>query len=499
MKLFPLLAGVALALGLPLATFASAQSPGETQPSDWRRIARQDVLGAYDVYAANHPGMKDPANPGFPAQLARAREEALAIADRAASRADYEEALGTFSAILSDGHAVVFGNTPAGAAEAKPLWPGFIAAWRGSGVFVHSASATSPAPVGAGILACDGLGAPEFLRRRLLTEGFRPAEAGQYWSRTPLAFTATPGAAREQAGSCTFRLPDGQQRTLPLRYEPAPDDLRDRMRRATDGERTPIGLSEPRPGLFLVGMPDFQPDEAGVRAYAALNQALAARRGELKRARAVILDLRYNNGGSSDWSMDIARALWSRGAVDRRMALFESKVRIWWRASPGNIAYMGDMERQIRRDGHGATADGVARTAAGMKAALAKGNPFFVGPRNGSGRSPEPLPPSDFTTPVYVITPGRCASACLDALDTFTRFPNVKRIGAPTAADSTYMEIRTEPLPSGQGIAVIPMKIWMNRPRAAGEIYRPQIEMDSLDWSTATFLDRIEQDLGERR
>ena len=181
------------------------------------------------------------------------------------------------------------------------------------------------------------------------------------------------------------------------------------------------------------------------------------------------------------------------------MALLHSKVRIWWRASPGNVAYMADMERQIRRDGHGEVADSVARTGAKMKAALAKGDPFFVAPSEGGGRSARRMPPSDFTTRVYVITPGRCASACLDALDTFTRFPNVTRIGAPTAADSTYMEVRTEKLPSGQGMAVIPIKAWMNRTRATGEIYRPQIEVDALDWSTATFLDRIEQDLPRRR
>src|SRR4051794_30739395 len=193
MKLFPMLAGAALALGPPSpATPAEPQSA--VQPADWARFAKQDVLGAYDIYAANHPGMKDPTNTGFPAQLARARDEALAIADKAASRADYEEALGTFSSVLGDGHAVVFAKTPLGAAPERPLWPGFVAAWRGKALFVHSAEAGSPAPADAMILACDGLAASDFIRRRLLAVGFRPREAGQYWSRTPFAFIASPGA-----------------------------------------------------------------------------------------------------------------------------------------------------------------------------------------------------------------------------------------------------------------------------------------------------------------
>jgi hypothetical protein len=105
------------------------------------------------------------------------------------------------------------------------------------------------------------------------------------------------------------------------------------------------------------------------------------------------------------------------------------------------------------------------------------------------------VPPSDFRAQGYVITPGRCASACLDAVDTFTRFGNVRLIGAPTSADSTYMEVRSQPLPSGRGVIVIPTKVWLGRPRAGGEIYKPHIVMDALDWSTASFLDRIERDL----
>jgi C-terminal processing protease CtpA/Prc len=53
-------------------------------------------------------------------------------------------------------------------------------------------------------------------------------------------------------------------------------------------------------------MPDFQPDDAGVAAYKALDAELAAKADELRGARAVVLDLRFNQGGSSAWSYRIA-------------------------------------------------------------------------------------------------------------------------------------------------------------------------------------------------
>jgi hypothetical protein len=85
--------------------------------------------------------------------------------------------------------------------------------------------------------------------------------------------------------------------------------------------------------------------------------------------------------------------------------------------------------------------------------------------------------------------------ACLDALDYFTVFPNVKLIGAPSSADSTYMEVRLQPLASGLASVIVPVKMYVGRARAAGQVYTPAIEVDELSWSTQAFLKVIEADL----
>ncbi len=112
-----------------------------------------------------------------------------------------------------------------------------------------------------------------------------------------------------------------------------------------------------------------------------------------------------------------------------------------------------------------------------------------------SAEAPSGPVESDFDVPVYIINWGLCASACLDANDYFKRFDNVKLIGAPTSADSTYMEVRDAALPHGPGRIVIPNKVWVGRKRGWGEIYEPDILMTDTDWSTENFLNRIEQDL----
>ena len=475
-----------LALLTLIAGCGAAHTPA-TAAKTWSARARNDILAAYAAFAENHPGMHDPANASFPAQLAAARDAALKV--NAVDRTGYVEALGVFTAGLEDGHA----QLAARGDEASPTesWPGFVVAWRGEALFVHEAGAASPAPAGARITACNGIPIADFLVQQLRTQSFRPKEPGQWWHRAPRAFVASNETGPIRAEHCVF---DGREARLA--WLAAPADLGTRIRRATDGERTPIGLSEPRPKIFLVGLPDFQPDAPSVDRYHALFTELRARHDEIAGARAVVIDLRYNNGGSSSWSRQTAEALWGDEATKTRAAKASEQVRVWWRASRGNTAYVVGLESSLRAQGNAHDADDIRVIGAGMQEALARGAPFYV--EESDALPSAAVASTDLRAPVYVITPGRCGSACLDAIDTFSRFPSTKRIGAPTSADSTYMDVRVLDLPSGDAQAVVPTKVFVNRPRGSGEAYRPAIEVDDLDWSTMTFLDRIERDL-ERR
>lgn len=491
--------GAALAVCVMAAPAASQSAPAAAAiKTDWRALARGDVLAAYDIYVANHPGMHDPANPGFPDQLKRARDAALVFADKAGDEAGFRETLGAFSAGLQDGHAKLVAKQPnSSSAPLQFSWPGFVTAWRGDSLKVYHAAAGSPVAVGSTILGCDGMGIRELVELKLLTITFRSAEAGQWWASAPHVFAPSAELADRRPVRCTFRSPQGAERELALDWSPAPDNFGALLNAATDGERTSIGLTEPRTGMFLIGLPDFGPGEEGIKAYRALFETLKARGDDLGGARAVVIDLRHNNGGSSSWSRNTAKSLWGDATAEAAMESYFKDVAIWWRASEGNTAYVTGLEPMLREMGNTEIADMIKPVALGMQAALASGEPFFS-EDEAKVAEVKPVPPSDFKTPVYVITPGRCGSACLDAVDTFTRFDNVKLIGAPTSADTTYMEIRSADLPSGKAMIVIPNKLWAGRPRQSGEIYTPDLLVTDLDWSTDTFLDRIEADLAAR-
>ena len=482
-----------------LAAVSATALQAQEQPSDptagwtaaeWSAAARTDVLESYRQFIENHPGVYDLDNPGFLEQLGDARAAGLAAADKASDRLGYDMALARFSAVLADGHAKAYTPGSANSADAPRYWPGFVALWRGDKLLVRTQDETSRVH-GASITACEGEPIADFLPERLVVSGFRPKELGQWWVRPSQLFYSIGEVAPHQPRKCTFVYADGTSETLALDWQTPTQEQRDFYSASVYPVAEPLGIQEPREGIFLIGLGDFQPGDEGRAAYEALYSEVEARRAELLSAKAVVIDMRGNNGGSSMWSLNLANLLWGEEAVGTRRG---SIIGIDWRASPETIAYAKDMRAEF--DGRGETEmvawlDGFIPK---MEAALAAGQPLWRDVGSDGEELPQPAP-TDFTVPVYVINWGMCASACLDANDYFKLFNNTKLIGAPTSADSTYMEVRGVKLPAGPGWLTIPNKTWVGRPRGWGEIYEPEIVMDQLDWSTGAFLDRIEADL----
>ncbi|TAD74125.1 MAG: hypothetical protein EAY70_11615 [Sphingomonadales bacterium] len=481
---------------LAILAAALAAAPLAAEAPDWAALAAQDIEALYAETRANHPGMHDPANPAFPALLEQARSEALGYAVQATSAAGFEASLDRFTAVLNDVHAGAYATLPQ---EHAPTirWPGFIAAWRGDAMYVYKAAEGGPT-AGSRIESCDGTPITDLVKTRVFGWRSGASVPGAWWASARLALVddGNPFAALPQ--TCRF-VTDGVAADRTLTWSPVPDHYSDWRNGSVNGDLLPIGLAERAPGIHWIAMPDFQPDEAGVAAYQALFGALAAKADTLRSARAVVLDLRFNNGGSSAWSRQIARLLWGEEAVDTRAAKRSEKTAVWWRPTTGNLAEVRSYVDLLNEQGDAETAAIVAQFIPLFESAIAKGDTWFVEPDFGPPAQPDAAPPApQLTVPVYVVVPGQCASACLDAIDVFKLFPNTILIGAPSSADSTYMEVRNPPLPSGMARGIIPMKMYVDRPRGNGAFYTPDIEMIEFDWSTQSFLKRIEEHLAAR-
>ncbi|MES2297288.1 MAG: S41 family peptidase [Pseudomonadota bacterium] len=493
----------ALALAALLASGALAAAPAAPavavrSAAQWQSAAIEDIEAAYRITLENHPGAFDPANPGFVKNLASARENGLALAAKVSDSAGYAAAIARFNVSIHDGHAGALTRLPPEAAT-PDRWPGFITVWRGDGLVVFASEAGGP-PAGARVSACDGVPVQDLIAANVFAFRGRIDEPGHWWTFARSLFLDQGNPFVKPAQRCQF-LVDGKVQERALVWTPITEQGSTWRTQTYNGDSLPVGLSEPRAKLFWAAMPTFQPDDKERDAYRAMNEEITTHRQRYLDADALVVDLRQNQGGSSTWSIDFASALWGKGRVERRRNAYFAATKVWWRASSENTGYMGQVVDELIGQKQNESAEWARKTSVGMREALARGEKFYV--ENDEGAlAPQGDPNADvagdpppFTKPLYVVVPGQCASACLDALDTFTLFPNTILIGAPSAADSTYMEVRTQKLASGLSYVIIPNKVYVRRPRANGQFYTPQLLVTDLAWSTAAFVNAVEAQL----
>ncbi len=479
---------------------ADPDVPMPASASEWRAAAIRDVEAGYEVTLANHAGVLDPHNPAFLANLEAARNHGEALAAKVSDGGGYYAALLGFSSRIHDGHAGVYPTFMFDAV--KPVqWPGFIAAWRGD-LFVYSADKNMARP-GERIVSCDGRPARQLIEKNVFGFFGRMDEEGQWWSEARNLFIDFGNPFVKRPAHCVFER-SGRRIDRKLKWRAMPDSIWSAFRESVAGEALPVGLTEPRTGLFWVAMPTFTPNDEERADYRAIYKQVQAQRERFLNADAVVIDLRRNQGGSSWWSRDFAAVLWGESRVKRRDEARNAGEEVWYRVSPDNIAHVHGLNEKYLSEGEEESARRMAKLEAKLRAAQAADKPYYIE----KGESPAPViepfaeqsgDVKPFTRPVYVIVPGNCVSSCLDAVDYFKMFANTKLIGAPSSADSTYMEVRIATLPGGLARVVVPTKLYVNRPRANGEFYRPHIPVNDLLWTTGTFRKIIEHDLAGSR
>jgi hypothetical protein len=474
-----------------------AQTASPEKPIDWRAAATADVEAAYAETAENHPGMWDRSNPSFRALLKEARTEALKLAKRTSTAGGFEASLARFRAVIDDGHAGAASNVPEKFAAAR-RWPGFMAAWRGDAMYVYKSDISS-IPEGARIDSCDDIPIKSLIEQNVFRFRAGGKTPGNWWSDALRLFVDDGNPFVRLPKTCRL-FSSSSYAEHQIQWRALPDDYQTLKNGSANGERLTVGISEPKPGLFWIGIQDFQPNDDDAKLYQKLYSDIDSLRNKLLSARAVILDLRFNRGGSSTWSRTLAERLWGADRVERQMQHHNRNIQIWWRPTAANKKALEAYRETFLKQNNLEVVAHFDEIITGFAQAKKSNERFWIQPREKSVDMNPPattLPsdPPELNTPVYVIVPGQCGSACLDALDCFTRFRNTKLIGAPSSSDSTYMEVRQGQLPSGMGTVIIPMKIWVDRPRGNGAHYAPGILMTDLDWSTASFQKRIEADL----
>lgn len=449
-------------------------------PQEWRAAAESDLEALRMYLREDTPVAIDAENPRMQRWFDRGYREARQRVRRVTDQPSYFYALAAYTNGFQDPHLSLSPVAPIPIAR----WPGFIATARGDDTIVASTDGGDTAiQDGARIVSCDGRALDRLRERTVFPFTLNPQLARDRRTAHTRLFLDRGNVFAPPPRRCIFES-NGQRTRHTLTWRDVPgDDYWTRYNIATSGPGATFGVTTPADGVTWIGVPTFG-NEAGEQLRALVNE-IAANAGAIRAGRAVVIDVRGNGGGNSEWGAELARALWGAEIVSA-VPEGEPGGYVEWRVSQRNMDYInGFAPELIAQFGEDSEIAGWVRTTQqGLQSALERGEPTFserdsnaVGPapQGGGYTLRRPQGPSPIPARVYVLSNGTCGSACLDFADTVLHIPGTQLIGMDTSGDGLLMEVRDEVLPSGLARVVLPLKVYRGRARGALEAYRADV------------------------
>lgn len=428
-----LLGGALLGASVP----ARADEVGDA----WRRLAEIDSAAALVLIEQNHPGAHpDLGDAAFLERLATARRHVAERLPQVTNLAGYNALILGLAAEFGDGHIRTSALVSQGAIE----WAGLVAQRRGGRWLIARDFNDGAALDGAELLSCNGVEADTLARDRLGQFRANPAVEADL-ARVAWTLLIDDGNPfLELLHECRFRLAGGgeEQHTLAWRSVPVPQ-LQQQVAQALSRPRAGMGV-EPFAGGYWIALETL---DASAEAVVEQVRVLEA---ELRAAPMVVLDLRGNGGGNSDYASRIAEVLAGTEAVEGIRGVGESCSGAFWRASAGNAQAM----RRYLEGTQGRQRELLLASLAELEQAVADEQAFAPALPDCAREvadAPKPFaasPPLAMRGRLALLTDRACFSSCLIAADIWLRL-GALHLGEATDMSTRYMEVRDEPLPSG--------------------------------------------------
>lgn len=431
-------------LALALAAMAAPVAGQSLNSSEqaWNALARADAEAAIRLVEDNHPGAAPVlGDTQFLEHLKSARANV-------ARRLPLVKDFGGHAALLNglandfrDGH--IMSN--ALISPSRRTWAGLAIARNGSQWIVgaQEAAADEHALTGARLISCDGLDADRLARDHIGAFYAHPDIEADMASRAVSLLLDNGNPFLSRPSICVFQTTDGRAVEHKLRWRST--SLRNLERIAAEAYKPAQASMSVSPFAdgYWIGLPTLTNDAARVV------DVVRARQSALRAAPMVVLDLRGNSGGNSQYAVEIARALVGDARVAAADRPSGSCTGMYWRVSKGNSAALRNFAEALPADRAPewkSQADALERAARDGKTF----SPDLPACARNDTPSPRPtrLPPSAMKGRLILVTDRACFSSCLMAADLFRRL-GAKHVGEATDMSTRYMEIREIVLPSG--------------------------------------------------
>lgn len=429
-----------LAFALVCAAVTSAAAQSANTAAQWREITRSDVEAAYQLLTEDHPALSRTINDtALRERIEAGRALALQRAGQVQTIEGYFATMAGFANVAGDKH--IWWRSPYVASTAQ--WAGIIMTRRGDSFVVHSHEGAEgdASLVGARLVSCDGVSADDFAAAKL--GGFSAVWSveAQRIQRTPTLLIDGGNPFVLRPNRCEF-VRDGRRISHTLQWrEIERTALSPLIRPAQNRGAAGFGVRAFDGGMWIALQ---SLDDNATAIVAQVREQQAA----LRAAPIVVLDMRGNGGGNSDFGVQIARVLFGEARFNTLIGGSGEGCNTVWRVSPRNLATMRSYVARFR-ESNPDFARAIEQEVRAAERAQARGEEFNGRTTCASGRASRREPPAQAAAGrIVLLTDNTCFSSCLIVADNFRRL-GALHVGQATDAATHYMEVREERLPSG--------------------------------------------------
>ena len=448
-----------LSIGLHQSASATGQ-PAPNVSSPWRAMAEIDLAFMAQWAKQEHINAVYPQPSAFQAILKDAQNIAEREVPLVRNFTGYRQILNHFANTFNDAHFYVHLTL----SPTNIQWPGFSAVYR-DGRF-ETVDAAPDMQGGQIISECDGQSLTKWVAS---LARYETVEAGLESTRAliaPLIFRDVSSPFVTRPKSCVIGAKEVRLEWRPINLQKYNAILDGRR-----GENDPIDRIEAfgADGAWIT-LENFNP-----RTF---EEAQALRKVYrdvpfLRSMRLIVIDERNNGGGPYEWFMGFIRALYGENYTN-----FYARARLQianvYRVTPETLKSSNDTpDNSISAPPDGVDFDPNNTL---MASALAKGDPVLRSPANARQIAlPKNVPINPVKAKVIVLTGYGCYSACIGFVDEMKRIPGVIQAGVDTNVDSRTGTPFAGPLPSGNGLVMVPVMTRNGRQRGDNVPQKPTV------------------------
>lgn len=434
----------------------------------WRHSAEMDVEAAYRMLLTDHPGAAPEVGDNtFRATLEQSHAVAAARAQQVDSYEGYVATLAAFANAFGDKHVRSRPTWLLG----RPDWAGLVLAKRGDRWVVadEQALGSGESLIGTRLVSCDGR-TPDDWGKQVLG-GFRAdwSVEAQQEQTAPWLLVSERNPFVPRPASCRFDK-DGAVRDIRLNWRPVTRDALILKFAKTAGFGAAGYDVRALGGGYWIALQGLQDTRA-----VGVVDAVRAQAAAMREAPFVILDLRGNGGGSSEFGRQIAELLLGEAYINAKLGPADASCGSAWRISPANLREL-EHYRVIFAD-HGPEFVKIFDDLLAQAKEAARSGRSFSGPLTcpmpTSGGSP---PHPAFKGRLFLVTDGLCFSSCLDVVEDFRHLGAIQ-LGRTTDANTHYAEVSDRPMPSGLSTFSTMMAVDVSEPSRIGP-FEPQQVFD---------------------